>query len=68
MGFAIIGSALVASYELARFAFSLFVPSMSAELALRSYLVGIIGALPFVIFVLVRRRDYRGGADRCVSV
>ncbi|TVU92027.1 MFS transporter [Vreelandella titanicae] len=53
MGFAIFGAALVAiSYGLARFAFGLFVPSISAELALTPYLIGIIGALPFISFVL----------------
>ena len=53
MGFALFGAALVAiSYGLARFAFGLFVPSISAELSLTSYLVGIIGALPFISFVL----------------
>ncbi|GHE21803.1 MFS transporter [Halomonas urumqiensis] len=53
MGFALFGAALVAiSYGLARFAFGLFVPSISAELSLTPYLVGIIGALPFISFVL----------------
>ncbi|MGP9766144.1 MFS transporter [Halomonas sp. AOP13-D3-9] len=53
IGFAIFGAALVAiSYGLARFAFGLFVPSISAELALTPYLIGIIGALPFISFVL----------------
>ena len=53
MGFALFGAALVASsYGLARFAFGLFVPSISAELSLTSYLVGIIGALPFISFLL----------------
>lgn len=53
MGFALFGAALVAiSYGLARFAFGLFVPSISDELSLSSYVVGIIGALPFVSFVL----------------
>lgn len=53
MGFALFGAALVAiSYGLARFAFGLFVPSISAELSLTSYQVGIIGALPFISFVL----------------
>ncbi|WP_336269846.1 MFS transporter [Vreelandella arctica] len=53
MGFAIFGAALVAiSYGLARFAFGLFVPSISAELALTPYLIGVIGALPFISFVL----------------
>jgi predicted MFS family arabinose efflux permease len=53
MGFALFGAALVAiGYGLARFAFGLFVPSISAELALTPYLIGIIGALPFISFVL----------------
>lgn len=53
MGFALFGAALVAiSYGLARFAFGLFVPSISTELELTAYLVGIIGALPFISFVL----------------
>lgn len=53
MGFALFGAALVAiSYGLARFAFGLFVPSISAELELTAYLVGIIGALPFISFVM----------------
>lgn len=53
MGFAFFGAALVAiSYGLARFAFGLFVPSMSAELSITPNVIGIIGALPFVSFVL----------------
>lgn len=53
MGFALFGAALVAiSYGLARFAFGLFVPSISTELELTAYLVGIIGALPFISFVM----------------
>lgn len=53
IGFALFGAALVAiSYGLARFAFGLFVPSIIAELALTPYLIGIIGALPFISFVL----------------
>lgn len=53
MGFAFFGAMLVAiSYGLARFAFGLFVPSMSTELELSAYVVGIIGAMPFISFVL----------------
>ncbi|WP_146873110.1 MFS transporter [Halovibrio variabilis] len=53
MGFAFFGAALVAiSYGLARFAFGLFVPAIIAELALTPYVIGIIGALPFISFVL----------------
>lgn len=53
IGFAFFGAALVAiSYGLARFAFGLFVPSMSAELSITPNVIGIIGALPFVSFVL----------------
>mgnify|MGYP003649639805 CR=1 FL=1 len=62
MGFALFGAALVAiSYGLARFAFGLFVPSISAELSLTSYLVGIIGALPFSSLLGVPERSH----DRC---
>jgi len=53
MGFALFGAMLVAiSYGLARFAFGLFVPSISTDLSLTPYTVGIIGALPFISFVL----------------
>lgn len=53
IGFALFGAALIAiTYGLARFAFGLFVPSISAELDLTPYLIGIIGALPFISFVL----------------
>ena len=53
MGFALFGAGLIAiSYGLARFAFGLFVPSISAELDLTAHRVGIIGALPFISFVL----------------
>ncbi len=52
-GFALFGAALVAiSYGLARFAFGLFVPPIRAELELTPYVIGIIGALPLVSFVL----------------
>ncbi|PXX89594.1 MFS transporter [Marinobacter vulgaris] len=52
-GFAIFGAALIAiSYGLARFAFGLFVPPIRAELGLTPYLVGIIGALPLISFLL----------------
>ena len=52
-GFALFGAALVAiSYGLARFAFGLFVPPIRAELELTPYVVGIIGALPLVSFLL----------------
>jgi len=51
--FALLGAALIAiSYGLARFAFGLFVPPIRAELELTPSVVGIIGALPFVSFVL----------------
>ncbi|TNH18691.1 MFS transporter [Halomonas sp. BL6] len=53
MGFALFGAALVAiSYGLARFAFGLFVPSISTELSITPAMIGVIGALPFVSFVL----------------
>jgi predicted MFS family arabinose efflux permease len=52
-GFALIGAGLVAiSYGLARFAFGLFVPPIRAELDLAPEVIGIIGALPFISFVL----------------
>lgn len=52
-GFALLGAGLVAiSYGLARFAFGLFVPPIRAELQLTSYVIGIIGALPLISFVL----------------
>ena len=52
-GFALFGAALVAiSYGLARFAFGLFVPPIRAELELTPYMIGIIGALPLISFLL----------------
>ncbi|XRG83613.1 MFS transporter [Salinisphaera sp. SPP-AMP-43] len=52
-GFALLGASLIAiSYGLARFAFGLFVPPIRADLALTPSLIGIIGALPLVSFVL----------------
>jgi predicted MFS family arabinose efflux permease len=52
-GFALFGAALVAiSYGLARFAFGLFVPPIRAELELTPYVIGIIGALPLISFLL----------------
>lgn len=52
-GFALFGAALIAiSYGLARFAFGLFVPPIRAELELTPYVIGIIGALPLISFVL----------------
>ncbi|MGF2687222.1 MFS transporter [Marinobacter sp. DUT-3] len=52
-GFALFGALLIAiSYGLARFAFGLFVPPIRAELGLTPYLVGIIGALPLISFLL----------------
>jgi predicted MFS family arabinose efflux permease len=51
--FAIFGAALTAiSYGLARFAFGLFVPPIRADLGLTPYVIGIIGALPLVSFLL----------------
>ena len=51
--FAILGAALVAiSYGLARFAFGLFVPPIRDELGLSSSMIGIIGALPLISFLL----------------
>ncbi len=52
-GFAVFGAALVAiSYGLARFAFGLFVPPIREELGLTPNVIGIIGALPLISFVL----------------
>ncbi|WP_404366022.1 MFS transporter [Marinobacter sp.] len=51
--FSLFGAALVAiSYGLARFAFGLFVPPIRAELGLTPYVIGIIGALPLISFLL----------------
>ncbi|WP_136248337.1 MFS transporter [Halomonas borealis] len=52
-GFAIFGAALIAiSYGLARFAFGLFVPQIRDELGLAPNVIGIIGALPLISFLL----------------
>lgn len=52
-GFAFFGASLTAiSYGLARFAFGLFVPPIRAELGLTPELIGIIGALPLISFLL----------------
>lgn len=51
--FALLGAALIAvSFGLARFAFGLFVPPIRAELALSPDVIGIIGALPLISFLL----------------
>ncbi|WP_372986714.1 MFS transporter [Marinobacter sp.] len=51
--FAIFGAALIAiSYGLARFAFGLFVPPIRSELELSPEVIGIIGALPLISFLL----------------
>lgn len=51
--FALLGAALIAiSFGLARFAFGLFVPPIRAELELSADMIGIIGALPLISFVL----------------
>lgn len=52
-GFALFGAALVAiSYGLAHFAFGLFVPPIREELGLSAQVIGTIGALPLISFVL----------------
>ena len=52
-GFALFGASLIAiSYGLARFAFGLFVPPIRTELGLAPDLIGVIGALPLISFVL----------------
>ncbi len=51
--YAILGAALIAiAYGLARFAFGLFVPAIRDELGLSPEVMGIIGAQPFISFVL----------------
>ncbi|MDO3720633.1 MFS transporter [Marinobacter sp. chi1] len=53
IGFALFGAALTAiSFGLARFAFGLFVPPIRNDLELTPYLIGIIGALPLISFLL----------------
>ncbi|MCR8913377.1 MFS transporter [Marinobacter panjinensis] len=52
-GFALFGASLIAiSYGLARFAFGLFVPPIRAELDLTPEVIGIIGAVPLISFLL----------------
>lgn len=52
-GFALFGAALIAiSYGLARFAFGLYVPPIREDLALSPDVIGVIGALPLLSFVL----------------
>ena len=52
-GFALFGAVLIAiSYGLARFAFGLFVPPIRAELGLTPEVIGILGALPLISFLL----------------
>jgi predicted MFS family arabinose efflux permease len=52
-GFALFGAALIAiSFGLARFAFGLFIPPIRAELDLTPDVIGIIGALPLISFLL----------------
>ncbi len=51
--FAILGAALIAiSFGLARFAFGLFVPPIREELGLSTSVIGIIGSLPLISFLL----------------
>ncbi|WP_353981236.1 MFS transporter [Salinicola endophyticus] len=51
--FAAFGAVLIAiSYGVARFAFGLFVPQIRDDLALTTYTIGVIGALPLVSFLL----------------
>lgn len=51
--FALLGAALIAiSYGLARFAFGLFVPPIRNDLQLAPDVIGVIGALPLISFVL----------------
>lgn len=51
--YAVIGAGLIAiAYGLARFAFGLFVPPIRDALGLSPSIMGLIGALPFISFVL----------------
>ncbi len=53
MRFALFGAGLIAiTYGLARFAFGLFVPPIRADLGLTPDVIGIIGALPLISFIL----------------
>jgi len=53
LGIAVLGSGIIAvTYGLARFAFGLFLPSIRADMGLSPTAAGIIGALPFVSFVV----------------
>ncbi|WP_231505773.1 CynX/NimT family MFS transporter [Guyparkeria halophila] len=53
MRFALFGAGLIAiTYGLARFAFGLFVPPIRADLGLSPDVVGVIGALPLISFIL----------------
>jgi len=53
MKFALFGAGLIAiTYGLARFAFGLFVPPIRADLGLTPDVIGIIGALPLISFLL----------------
>ena len=53
MRFALFGAGLIAiTYGLARFAFGLFVPPIRADLGLTPEVIGIIGALPLISFIL----------------
>lgn len=52
-GFAILGAALIAiSYGLARFAFGLYVPPIRETLDLATSVIGILGSLPLISFLL----------------
>ena len=51
--YALLGAGLIAiAYGLARFAFGLFVPPIRDDLGISSEVMGIIGAQPFISFVL----------------
>ncbi|UYG00853.1 MFS transporter [Halomonas sp. GD1P12] len=51
--FAVFGAGLIAiGYGIARFAFGLFVPPIREELALSTSVIGLIGSLPLISFVL----------------
>lgn len=53
VGMAILGSGIIAiTYGLARFVFGLFLPSIRDEMTIAPTMAGVIGALPFLSFVM----------------
>ncbi|WP_456267787.1 MFS transporter [Kushneria sp. AK178] len=53
VGMALLGSGIIAiTYGLARFVFGLFLPSIRDEMTIAPTMAGVIGALPFLSFVM----------------